>query len=156
MSMQPIALANTGMQETAAVLKINSLDLMFAQGDIRTLESASDVDGSDAQANSVGWINYMRQRWPVYCLSEQLELLASVPDSRRTCALLALEGGYVGVLCDDASIIKQLTGQLHDIPVAMKAAHTPVQSLFAHKQGLLCASNAKRMAAYIEHLVHRV
>ena len=73
MSMMRPALAGATMHAAAAVLKIQSLELMFPQNEIRTLESASDMDGSDPKANSAGWISYMRQRWPVYCLSEQME-----------------------------------------------------------------------------------
>ncbi len=143
------------MNASAAVLKINGLDLMFPQSEIRTLESASDVDATDPGEKSVGWISYMRQRWPVYCLSEQLELQATLPSSRRTCALLAVEAGYIGVLCDDVSIMKQVTGQLYEIPLAMKTAHTPIQGLFANQQGLLCVSNANQLAAYVEHRIHK-
>lgn len=146
----------TVMSATVAMLKINGLDLMFSQGEIRTLESASDVDGSAPKEKSVGWINYMQQRWPVYCLSEQLDLLISVPTSRRTCALLTLETGYIGMLCDDVSIMKQVTGQRHDIPLSMKTVDTPIQSLLVNDGRLLCVSGANQLAAYVEHLIHSV
>ncbi len=153
MSMLRPALAGAGMN-AAAVLKINGLSLLFQQGEVRTLESASDVDGREPMAGSVGWVNYLRQRWPVYCLSEQLELQDEVPSSRRTCALLAMDNGYAGVLCDDASIIKQLAGHRHEVPTAMKTAVTPIQELLASEHGLLCVSSANQLAAYIEYLIH--
>lgn len=153
MNMMQLPLAGAGMNTSAAVLKIDGLDLMFRQSEIRTLESASDVDGSDPREKSVGWIRYMRQRWPVYCLSEQLELLGSVPASRRTCVVFAIETGYVGVLCDDVSILKQVAGQSHEVPPAMKKADTPILGLVPHNGGLLSASHSNRLAAYIEHRV---
>lgn len=153
MNMMRPALPGTGLS-AAAVLKINGLSLLFQQGEVRTLESASDVDGSEPRAYSVGWIKYLRQRWPVFCLSEQLELQGAVPSSRRTCALLALEDGYVGVLCDDVSIIKQLAGTRHEVPRVMKTAVTPIRELLAGEHGLLCVSSANQIAAYIEHLIH--
>lgn len=144
-----------GMNASAVVLKIDGLDLMFQQSDIPALESASGVDGRDPREESVGWINFMRQRWPVYCMSDQLDLLSGVPPSRRTCALLALETGYIGMLCDDVTILKQDTGQRHDVPVAMKKADTPILELLLSGDKLLCASNSNRLAAYIEHLVRK-
>lgn len=153
MNMMRPSLPGTGMN-AAAVLKINGLSLLFQQGDVRTLESASDVDGSEPMAHSVGWVNYLRQRWPVFCLSEQLELQDEVPSSRRTCALLALEDGYAGVLCDDVSIIKQLAGTRHEVPPVMRAAVSPIRELVASEHGLLCVSSANHIAAYIEHLIH--
>jgi hypothetical protein len=140
------------MNVSAAVLKIDGLDLMLRQSDVRALESASYVDDIDPLEKSVGWISYMRQRWPVYCLSDQLDLLGSVPSSRRSCALLALENEYFGVLCDDVTIIKQ-TAQRHEVPLAMKNAETPIQELIPSGDKLLCVSNPSRLADYIEHLV---
>jgi hypothetical protein len=153
MSTPRLVPAGAGMNASAAVLKIGGMELMFQQGDIRSLESASDVDGSHPQEGSVGWISYMRQRWPAYCLGEQLELLGGIPPSRRTCALLAVETGYVGVLCDDVTFIKQTTAKTLDVPPAMKTAGTPILSLMPYHNGLLSVSSSNRLAAHIERLL---
>lgn len=148
--MTQLALRDREINATAAVLKINGLELMLPQTDVRALESASDVGGSDPQEGSVGWIGYMRQRWPVYCLSEQLGLLDSIPASRRTCALLAIENGYIGVVCDDVGVQKQVAGKSHELPPAMKTADTPILGLFPHAGGLMSITSAARLAAYID------
>lgn len=148
-------LSRAAMSSSAAVLKIDGLELLFQQSDIRALESASAVDGSEPRQQSVGWMTYMRQRWPVYCLSEQLDLLGGVPPSRRTCALLALETGYVGILCDDVTIIKQAAGQRHEVPPAMKRADTPILGLFPAGDKLLCLSSPSRLAAHIERQIRQ-
>lgn len=155
MSSTRLALAGQGTDDASVVLKIDGLHLMFRQSDIRALESASDLDGSTPRKESTGWISYMRQRWPVYCLSDRLDLLGVVPSSRRTCALLAVEAGYVGILCDDVSIFKQTIGKRHAVPVAMKHAETPILELLPSGDKMLCVSDPGRMSAYIEHLVHK-
>ncbi len=152
MSAPRLAPTGAGMTASAAVLKIGSTELLFQQGDIRSLEAATDVDGNHPREGSVGWISYMRQRWPAYCLSEQLELLGSVPPSRRTCALLALETGYVGVLCDDVTFIKQAAGKVFEVPPAMKAAGTPILGLAPYPAGLLSISRSNLLAVHIERL----
>lgn len=148
------ALTDDGMNAPAVVLNIDGLDLMFRQSDIRALESASDVDASDPGGKRIGWISYMRQRWPVYCLSGQLGLLGKMPPARRTCALLEFENGYFAILCDDVTIIKQVAGQHHEVPIVMKHADTPILELIPCGDRLLCVSNPSRLAAYLEHLVH--
>lgn len=150
--MTQAALSGAGINTVSAVLKISGLNLLLQQGDIRTLESASDVDVNDCRDSSVGWINYLRQRWPVYCFSTQFVLLSDVPVSSRTCVLLAVKEGYIGVLCDDVSIMKQVVGQSYEVPVAMRLSHTPIQSLLVNKDGLFCISNAKKLVEYIENL----
>lgn len=144
------ALPARNQRAAGAVLKIDALDLLIQQGEIRTLESVSDVDSADPDKNSVGWISFAQQRWPVYCLSSQLDLQISVPVPRRTCALLALEQGYLGVLCDDVTIIKQVSGQLHELPVAMRRSDTPIHGVIAYNQGIACVTDANGLAAYIE------
>jgi len=144
-----------GMSASATVLKIDGLDLLFQQTDVRALESVSNVDGRDPKGKSVGWISYMRQRWPVYCLSDQLDLSGGVPPSRRTCALLALESGYIGMLCDDVAIIKQSAQQSREVPLAMKYADTPILGLLPFGGKLLCVSDPNRLAAHVERQVHQ-
>lgn len=155
MSTTYFPLTGNGMNSSAAVLKIGSLGLMFQQSDVRALESASSLDSNAPKQESVGWISYMRQRWPVYCLSDQLDLLRNVPPARRTCALLAVGTGFFGMLCDDVAIIKPDTRLLHEMPAAMKNADTPILGLLPFGDTLLCVSNPSRLAAHIEHLVHQ-
>ena len=149
--MQQIAPA--GLNTTAALLKINGLNLLLPQGDIRTLESYTDVDRATPALHSVGWVGYMQKHWPVYCLSEQLALLNDILPERRACAMLTMGAGFIGIMCDDLTIIKNFTAQRFELPVAMKLSHTPVLYLAEYEQGVACVSNAVKLTAYIERLV---
>lgn len=154
MNMPRLAPAGNSVDASAVVLKIGGLDLMFKQSDIRALESASDMDTGNPGQASAGWIGYLRQRWPVYCLSEQLDLLDPVPATRRTCALLAITDGFIGILCDDVSILKQVTGKRHEVPTAMKRTDTPILALLPFGGKLLCVSHPASLSAYIAQQVH--
>ena len=136
-------------QAQVVVLKIGALRLMLPQGDVRTLESATDVTSADPPANGVGWINYASQRWPVFCLSHELEFLLSVPAARRACVLLPVASGYVGVLCDDAGILAQFSGQRHDVPLAMRLPASPVCGLVVLADGLACVSDGDALARFL-------
>lgn len=155
--MSPTRLIPTGgnAEASSVVLKLDSLDLMFLQSDVRALESASDVDTNNPKPESTGWISYMRQRWPVYCLSDQLDLLDLAPPARRTCALLAIADGYIGILCDDVSVLKQVAGNRHEVPPAMKRDYTPILELLPFGDRLLCVSHPVLLSTYIEQLVHQ-
>lgn len=149
MSTTHLALAGNGMDAPAVVLKIGGLGLLFRQSEIRALELAADVDCNSPVKGSVGWISYLRQRWPVYCPSEQLGLLDPVPPSRRTCALLAAESGFIGILCDDASILKQVTGKRHEVPPAMQSVDTPILELITTGNNLLCVTHPGRLSDHM-------
>jgi hypothetical protein len=155
MSTASFPTASVSMNASFAVLTMDGTNLLFMQSDIRALESASALDSKAPKQDSVGWITYMRQCWPVYCLSDQLDLLRNVPPARHTCALLAIGTEFFGLLCDDAVIIKPDARQRHEVPVAMKNADTPILELLLSGDKLLCVSNPSRLAACIELMVHR-
>lgn len=147
-------LSRTGSNTTAAaLLKINGLNLLLPQGEIRTLESASGINTVAPALGSVGWIAYQQKSWPVYCLSEELNLMTIAPPERRACAMMTMGAGFIGILCDDMIILKDFVAQRHELPLAMKLPDTPILSLVHYEQGIACVSNATQMTAYIEHQV---
>lgn len=145
MTVHALAAAST----SAALLKIDSLNLLLPQADIRTLESVSDMDTANPLWKSTGWISVRQQRWPVYCLSDELELLHEVPPGRRACAMIAGESGYLGLLCDDVSIIKDFKSDSFELPAAMRLPDTPVLQIAQLDHGIACISNAQHLSAYI-------
>lgn len=146
--------ADQSQHLAAAVLKIDGLDLLIQQREIRTVESVSDVDGSAPARGSVGWISFAQQRWPVFCLSSRLDLQLEIPAARGTCVLLLLEDGYAGLLCDDVTILKQVSGRLYELPVAMRQRDTPIRGVVSYNQGIACVSDAGSLAAYIAHIAY--
>ena len=137
------------------VLKIDGLRLILPQEDVRTLESAAHVTLIDPPENGAGWIKYAGQNWPVYCPSDELEFLASAPAARRACVLLPVEAGYLGILCDDASILAHFSAQRHDVPLAMRLPESPICGLVMYEDGLACVSNASLLAGFVLQTVLR-
>lgn len=148
-----LQIARTGLNTTAALLKIGGLNLLLPQSEIRTLESATDLEVAAPALHSVGWITYAQKRWPVYCLSAELALLEVTPVERRACAMLPIGAGYLGIMCDDMIIQKDFAAQQYELPVAMRLPDTPILHLVDYEQGIACVSNAMRLTAYIEQLV---
>ena len=149
--MQQIATA--GLNTTAALIKIDNLNLLLPQGEIRTLASSTDVDRVAPALHSVGWVGHMQKHWPVYCLTEQLVLMSEIPPERRACAMLAMGAGYIGILCDDMVVLKNFTAQRYELPVAMKTADTPVLYLVGYEQGIASVCNSSKLTEYIGQLV---
>ena len=146
-------IARPGLNTAAALLKINNLNLLLPQGEIRTVESSTDVDMVAPALHSAGWVNYMQKRWPVYCLSEELALMNVVPAERRACAMMAMGAGYIGIMCDDMIVLKNFTAQRYELPVAMRMENTPIMYLVDYEQGIASVCNASRLTAYIGQLV---
>jgi hypothetical protein len=138
---------------TAALLKIDGFNLILPQGEIRTLESSTDVDTHSPVLKSTGWVDYANKRWPVYCLTEELILLENIPPQRSVCALLGMGAGYIGIMCDDMTVLKDVAAQRYELPVAMRLPGSPILYLVNYEQGIACVSNARQITAYVERLV---
>ena len=134
------------------VLSIDGLKLILPQGDIRTVESIVDMHTNDPPANGAGWINYLGQLWPVYCLSGELSFLSYAPVSRRACVMLALSKGYLGVLCDDAQVLANFTQQSFAMPASMQLRESPISALVNYDNGLACVSDA----SHIDHFISAI
>jgi chemotaxis signal transduction protein len=131
------------------VLSIDGLKLVLPQGDIRTVESIVDMHTNDPPANGAGWINYLGQLWPVYCLSGELSFLSYAPVSRRACVMLALSKGYLGLLCDDAQVLANFIQQSFAMPASMQLSESPIAALVNDDNGLACVSDA----SHIDHFI---
>lgn len=134
------------------MLTISGLRLVLPESEIHALEAVSEVDRRQAEPFSVGWLQHAQQRWPVYCLSPELSLLADVPFERSTCVLLGAGDGCVGILCDGFGI-EQSTGLPQDLPLAMRMPDTPIHGLIAlDEDRIACVTSAQRLAAHVARM----
>ena len=146
-------IANAELSNAAALLKIDNLNLLLPQSEVRSLESAADIDITGPALHGVGWISYAHKRVPVYNLSEALSLLPTRSNERRACVILTLGSGFIGVLCNDLIILKNINFERHALPPVMRLGDTPVLALAEFEEKLLCMSNAHIITSYIERLV---
>ncbi len=140
---------------TAAFVTIAGMRLVLSQSEIRALEAASDVDRQEPEQFSVGWIQYLQQRWPTYCLSSELSLLTTIPKERRACILLASGSDHIGILCDEVRIARHNElEQQHELPPVMHLADTPILSLVGlNENDVGCLTDAKQLMTHITRLV---
>lgn len=130
------------------LLRIDGMQLMLPQGDICAVESVADLVGHDVTAPAIGRITYLGQSWPVLSLDGELQTLATIPAARRACVMLATGKGFLGLLCDDVRVLNQQSGADYALPVAMRAAHTPVQAIMPFENGLACLSDARHLLQF--------
>lgn len=151
--MSTTTLAHATGSAKAALLKISGLHMMLPQREIRALESGDSIVQPDAAPHSIGWLQHAQQRWPVYCLAQDLSLLPAAPPERRACVLLSAGAGYVGIMCDDVSISAQSQQQRHELPLAMRLPDTPVLALIAMgDEGIVCLTSAEQLVAHVVRL----
>jgi hypothetical protein len=134
----------------SALLQISGLRLLLPQNEIFASEAVDNVEMHDARAPSVGWLRHEQIRCPVYCLSQDLSLLTTIPAERRTCVLLRAVTTYFGILCDSASVIPQTPDNQNELPLAMRLPESPIQGLVAlNENGIACLTSTNALAMHI-------
>jgi hypothetical protein len=139
-----------------AVLNISGLQLALRQSEIRGLESAPGIDTDETKPFSVGWVAFGGERWPVYCLSQELSLLVVVPRERRSCVVMDTGAGYIGILCDSLNLGVQFLPEQHqELPPAMRLPDTPILGLIAlEDKNVACTSSAERLVEHVTRMVN--
>lgn len=153
--MSSTLITQDGNDGSIALLSISDLLLALPQGEIRALESIADLDTDETKPLSVGWVHFMQERWPVYCLSPELSLLVIVPKARRSCAVLDTGAGYLGILCDEViSGIQPSLEQQQPVPAAMRLPASPIIGLITlEDERVACATTTDRL---VNHLTRQV
>jgi hypothetical protein len=124
-----------------AALALGEATLAVPQGEVHTLESLLDLE-PDAQGPRIGWITLHGERWPVYGASALLEPLASLPDRRRICVMLAVAGALFGLACESVSTVDAAHLDAVSLPACMAAPGHPISALAHSGDELLCITCA--------------
>ncbi len=133
-----------------AVLSFAGLNLLLAPGDLRTIESASDLTLSDPPEHALGWIDVLEQRCPVFALSSDLAPTRQLPEGRGLCAIVDHGDGLSGLLCEGIRVIKDGIGPLRPLPPAMRRPDSPIQAVAPDGPGILCAVDVRGLARHLE------
>lgn len=130
-----------------ALLRVDQTNLVVPRDDIRILELTVDVDRKEPPARGVGWIAFGQQRCPVYCPSMTLDWMQDIPAERSICAVVATGENIFGLLCTEATLVRNDAITFHDMPAAMAAPGSPIRQLAVHEGRLACVSSAAALLA---------
>lgn len=140
--------SNPATSSYYAVLCIGEVYLLLPQNQVRTLEPAFDIQY--AQEESIGWITVEGTSSPVYCLSKNIEPIREVPDDLHICALLNVEEGFYGILCNQVGMLKQSEIQVMSLPECMCTPTIPFNGLVLHDNKVLCVTSADELLDCID------
>lgn len=121
-----------------AVLSVDDLSLLVPQRAVHALELALDVEPGGDSPSRIGWIWVERKQWPVFCLDANLEPLREPPPARKICAVLVLEAGGFGLLCDRIENLEHNSVRTFPIPGCMHDPDAPIDALAAFDGRIGC------------------
>lgn len=134
-----------------ALLSIDGLSLLLPQQDIHTVEPVLDLEPATNGGVHVGWISRDQERWPVHCLSADLELMRELPIERRVCVILDHDGLGFGLACEQMTSLQQAHLSFFAVPECMRMPGSPLRALARHSERVLCVTTAADLAGFLAH-----
>lgn len=139
------------ISEQVVVLSAGRLSLVFPQREIRTLEPVLDLESGE-HSLSIGDIVLDEGTWPIFALTEDLELLASAPEKGRVCVLMSHENWRFGLLCDKVANAPAQDMTPQPLPECMRQPATVVHGLSVVGNQVMCLTRAEAMWRYLDGL----
>lgn len=128
-----------------ANLLMDGLNLMIPQGDIYSLEPATDMLANHDSTGVIGFFQEGLKQWPLYALSATLQLLAQRPHAYRVIVLMKNVELDYGLLCEQIYALKSEQIVLHPLPAIMQNPDSPLTQLAQYEEQVHCVSSAHHL-----------
>lgn len=137
------------------VMSVGSLKLFLARHEVRTLESAEDMEPTLPEDLELGWHEVQGERIPVYGLSESLTVLKQRPHTSRIAVVLAAGEVSIAILCDEIAFVEKDEISFQDIPDCMTSRRSLLSGLALYEGTVGCVTTSERVAAYLLELADK-
>lgn len=125
--------------------------LLLPHQDVASIESVAALVPEEQEKPLVGYLELANARWPVVCISGDMEPLTSVPAGRRICLLLRSGERGFGVLCDGIQMLDAEALRVQELPACMAASFSPLAGLAIQEGKVVSMTSASLLAGFLEH-----
>jgi hypothetical protein len=138
-------LRSDDIYERYVLTQLDGLNLFVPQDEVSSVEIISDIHPLRSPLGAIGWFGHGQEN-PIFCLSDKLQLLTDLPESREYFILLKDSAYPVGITCDEVEPIylQQVQIEIQHLPPVMIVEDMPIHQL-AHYQdrvGVVCHGSA--------------
>lgn len=123
----------------------DGLHVFVPQNEVNSVEIISDIHAIRSPYGAIGWFG-QGQECPIFCLSDQMQLVTDMPESREYFILLKDPELPVGITCDEVEPIylHQTEIEIQRIPSIMTTPNIPIYQLahYQDKVGIVCHGQA--------------
>ncbi len=130
----------------SAEIVVDGQSLLIGHIHIHSVEPILDVRMSSEHGRAIGTIELGEEQWPVFAIDGDLNILASVPATRRACVQLKSEHGGIALLCDEVRVINNETLTMVPVPGCMGGEDGLMDSLAVMNGKVTCVLSAERLS----------
>ncbi len=143
--------------EFYVMLLFGNMRLLLKQQEIRVVEVIEDVETSsvkpeEALAGIMGWISHGEQQYPVFSLSDALDILDYLPEKRLLCVLLEVGVDAIfGITCEEVVSLDEVHHlPIFPMPESMRLASSPLSHLAIYQgKHVACITNSEALLDYL-------
>ena len=135
-----------------AILTIDGRRFFLPQKEIHSLELVIDIDKTDPLPRAVGWFPQASEKWPLYCVDRELNILSYIPPSHKACVLISNRDFNFGILCDQVSSLEGHHPLTYPIPQCMATPHLPIECLIVLEGKVECVTTTVLLAGILNNV----
>lgn len=124
---------DSGQSATIMAVELDSKTYYLPQVDLITFENIHNLEEAEKSDSSVAAITIGSYSIPVYCLSDDFELLDYIPDERKVCIISGHGDRQFGILCDKIHKLSYTEIKFESVPACMNTQSSPLSDLFLYR-----------------------
>lgn len=130
------------------------IEIMMPQNEIVSIESIYELDTASTDNKYLGMIYRQGEKLPVYCFSEDMEILDYLPEGRSQCVVIRHQQGDYALLCHDIKNMVLTDLNIQSLPLCMLTKSMPLTHLCLYNEASMTVklgliTNADQLANYI-------
>ena len=138
-------------QMNLAVIEFESVQLLFPQGGIATIEMIENMEVETQAAGAIGRLRSAGREWPVYALDADLNRRSERSASNRYCVAFNIDGQPAfSIACDQvSSMTLKSPDQIKPLQDFMRNSNNPVEALLLQDDKLMLVSQVDSMHRFL-------
>lgn len=134
-----------------AVIDFDSVQLLFPQGGIATIEMIENMEVETDVVGAIGRLRSAGREWPVYALDANLGRRSERSVSNKYCVAFDIDGQPAfSIACDQvSSITLNSADQVKPLQDFMRNANNPVEALLLQDDRLMLVSQVDSMHRFL-------
>ena len=138
-------------QINLAVVGFESVQLLFPQGGIATIEMIENMEVETDAAGAIGRLRSAGREWPVYALDADLGRRSERPASSKYCVAFDIDGQPAfSIACDQvSSMTLHSPDQIKPLQGFMRNANNPIEALLLQDDRLMLVSRVDSMHRFL-------
>jgi chemotaxis signal transduction protein len=118
-------------------IELDAGKVYIPQSDVITFEDTNQLVSQGLDDLTIASVEFNGQLIPVFCLSDDFDLLDYIPDKRKVCVIIGYQNRAIGLLCNNIHLLEYSDIKVEAVPGCMTGENTPLSTLFLFRHEMM-------------------